>query len=454
MPLLRPILVLSALAAAAETVTFSTAPQAFSYPFTRGSALIAFRGTALDPGASGEASVRGEGNRMRIHAHFKGLKPAERFGTEGRTYVLWSVTPGGRCANLGEVAVRNGAAHVEAVTPLQTFALVVTAEPHFAVSRMGGAVVLENAPRRGGRRLETVEAKLDLLPREPPVLTPGQEPEARDPREVPCLRQARAAVDLARRDEAETYAAREFQAAESGLRSLEGGEGRRREALTRLARRVVQDAEDAREVALARKEAHARAEAKERAEEAQAKAEEALTQAQVAEARAEAAQSEAARQTMRADVKEREARKATDVQLALRRKLMEQMGRLLQTRETAEGLQATLTDVAFASGRSALTAASRENLAKVGGILLAHPNLRVKVVGHADATGRAEFNSRLSRDRAEAARSYLMEQGLRPDQIQAEGAGSSQPIASNQTPEGRRRNRRVDLLVTGEPIGL
>ncbi len=455
--LCRPVLLLSLLGAAAQAtqvpgildppldavLATPTAP-AFDYGFLDGSSRIGFRGTALEPRAAGEGHVRGDGGRMRIHAHFRGLGPASRFGPEYLTYVLWSVSPMGRVSNLGEVVVQHGRARVDALTHLQTFGLIVSAEPHFAVTRMSNAVALENvAPRRARPNARPVEARFALMervsyPRDAGFVQPI------DPKVSTYIHQARVALHIARMEQAETLAPFEYGRALDQLTAMEGEPAKNRDKAILAARRAVQCAEDARLVAEKKQEALRLFREREKAREA--------------DQRAEKAEAEAARMTQQVHREEHAAtearRRATEAQLNVRRKLMEQLNDLLQTQETEEGLLATVTDVAFAPGSSKLSASARVNLAKVAGILLARPGLKVKVRGHTDASGNPAFNARLSRARAEGVRQFLQAQGLPSRVLEAVGVDGQFPIAPNDTAEGRRMNRRVDLVVSGEPIGI
>src|SRR5271169_5757732 len=127
-----------------------------------GVAKVSLQGTSLMPGATGEAQVENKGNRVEIEVKFEGMTPATKFGFEFLTYALWAVSPQGRAVNLGEVQVKNGSAQVKAITDMQTFGMVVTAEPYFAVSQPGDEVVLENAGAAGG---ETIGTTYELLAR-------------------------------------------------------------------------------------------------------------------------------------------------------------------------------------------------------------------------------------------------------------------------------------------------
>jgi len=126
---------------------------------------------------------------------------------------------------------------------------------------------------------------------------------------------------------------------------------------------------------------------------------------------------------------------------------------ILQTRDSARGLIVNMSDVLFDTGSYTLKPGAREKLAKISGILLAHPGLTLQIEGHTDSVGGDEFNQQLSERRADSVRDFLAEQGVPVSSITARGFGKTQPVASNDTPEGRQRNRRVELVVNGSAIG-
>ncbi|HEX8881508.1 MAG TPA: OmpA family protein, partial [Candidatus Acidoferrum sp.] len=126
---------------------------------------------------------------------------------------------------------------------------------------------------------------------------------------------------------------------------------------------------------------------------------------------------------------------------------------ILQTRDSARGLIVNMSDVLFDTASFTLKPGAREKLAKISGILLAHPGLTLQIEGHTDSVGGDEFNQQLSERRADSVRDFLAEQGVAGSSITARGFGKTQPVASNDTPEGRQRNRRVELVVNGEAIG-
>jgi outer membrane protein OmpA-like peptidoglycan-associated protein len=125
----------------------------------------------------------------------------------------------------------------------------------------------------------------------------------------------------------------------------------------------------------------------------------------------------------------------------------------LQTRDSARGLIVNMSDVLFDTGSYTLKPGAREKLAKISGIVLAHPGLSLQIEGHTDSVGGDDFNQQLSERRADSVRDFLAEQGVPASSITAHGFGKSQPVASNDTPEGRQRNRRVELVVNGAAIG-
>jgi outer membrane protein OmpA-like peptidoglycan-associated protein len=200
------------------------------------------------------------------------------------------------------------------------------------------------------------------------------------------------------------------------------------------AERLKQQAQQEAEAA-----AKAQAEAEKARQEAQAEQQAALEQKQAAEAEAERARQAAAKA---------EAEKAQ-----LRAQLQAQLNSILQTTDTARGLIVNMSDVLFDFGSYTLKPGAREKLAKISGILLAHPGLTLQIEGHTDSVGSDEFNQQLSEQRAGSVRDFLAQQGVSASAMTARGFGKTQPVATNDTPEGRQRNRRVEIVVNGESIG-
>jgi outer membrane protein OmpA-like peptidoglycan-associated protein len=139
---------------------------------------------------------------------------------------------------------------------------------------------------------------------------------------------------------------------------------------------------------------------------------------------------------------------------ALRAQLLEQFNRVLETRDTPRGLVVNMGDVLFATGKYDLRPEAQIVLAKLSGIILSHPGLNLAVEGHTDSVGGDDFNLKLSQQRADTVRDYLVTQGLPDSSVTAKGFGKSDPVADNDTSDGRQQNRRVEIIVSGEIIGV
>ncbi len=470
-----------------------------------GVAKVSLQGTNLMPGGTGEAQVENKGNRVEIEVRFEGMEPATKFGFEFLTYALWAVSPQGRAVNLGEVQVKNGSAEVKAITDMQTFGLVVTAEPYFAVSQPGDQVVLENAGDGSGT---SIGATYELVPH---GVYSSSNTKIENvifgiDRKTPIeLFEARNAVRIAKNANAGKYAASAIAKADRQLQQAEDAYGRKSDKKTviSMARDAVQTAEEARVISVkqkAQEDAQAQADADKRAaEERTAKAradaedqanrrqeaEQARLQAEAAKADAERMKEEAmkaaadaakakqdadlARQAAVAEQQaalaqkqaaEAEAEKARQAaakaeaeKADMRAQLLAQLNSILQTNDSARGLIVNMSDVLFDTGSFTLKPGAREKLAKVSGILLAHPGLTMQIEGHTDSVGGDAFNVKLSEQRADSVKDFLGEQGVSLSSITAQGFGKAEPVATNDTAEGRQRNRRVEIVVNGDAIG-
>jgi outer membrane protein OmpA-like peptidoglycan-associated protein len=138
----------------------------------------------------------------------------------------------------------------------------------------------------------------------------------------------------------------------------------------------------------------------------------------------------------------------------LRARLLMQFNAILQTRDTARGLIVNMSDVLFDTAKSSLRPAAREKLAKVAGIVSGHPGLKLDVEGHTDSVGSDEYNQKLSEQRGASVRDYLTQQGMQAASVTTKGLGETQPVASNDTASGRQQNRRVELVISGDVIGM
>jgi outer membrane protein OmpA-like peptidoglycan-associated protein len=469
----------------------SRTTRAVSYRHRSGATKINFQGTDLMPAAAGEAKVESKRGTLAIEVEFSGLDKPTSFGNEYLTYVLWAISPEGRPVNIGEVLVGdNHRSKLDVTTDLQAFAMIVTAEPYYAVRRPSNLVVLENAIRSDTvGATEAVDAKYELIDRggyiptgykfDPVILN------AKLPLE---FFEARNALRIAQSAGAERYAAPSYEKAVRQMNqadALATGKHGNKKSLISQSREVVQTAEDAREIAVkhideeraeterragAGREASAKARASDEsqrrvnAEAVTADAQAAAQQAAGAQADAERARNDAQHKQHAAEAdsdRNRAAAASSDAQLQqalrdreeLRARLLQQFNLILETRDTARGLVVNMSDVLFDSGKYTLRPLAREKLAKISGIVLAYPSLRLAVEGNTDSVGTKSFNQELSEKRAEGVRSYLTAQGVPGSSTTATGFGKNRPIASNDTSEGRQQNRRVELIVSGEVIG-
>jgi outer membrane protein OmpA-like peptidoglycan-associated protein len=130
-----------------------------------------------------------------------------------------------------------------------------------------------------------------------------------------------------------------------------------------------------------------------------------------------------------------------------------QLNQVLQTRDTARGLVVNMPDVLFDFNKYTLKPAARERLARVSGIVLAYPDLKLEIEGHTDSIGSDEYNQTLSEKRAAVVRDYLISSGVMTANVVARGLGKSDPVADNGSAAGRKLNRRVEMIVSGDVIG-
>jgi outer membrane protein OmpA-like peptidoglycan-associated protein len=177
-------------------------------------------------------------------------------------------------------------------------------------------------------------------------------------------------------------------------------------------------------------------------------------QAQAAKAEADAARSQAEAEAAEARAKAAEANKSAESAEAVREKLRQQLNSVLQTSETARGLIVNMSDVLFDTGKYTLKPTTQVSLAKVAGILEAYPGLKVQVEGYTDSVGSDEFNQTLSQNRAAAVKDFLAAQGVSPNNITSQGFGKNDPVADNSSSSGRAQNRRVNMVVSGDAIGI
>jgi outer membrane protein OmpA-like peptidoglycan-associated protein len=499
-----------------KVTVISRTARAVNYQHRGGATKLDFAGTELMPQANGQAKVESKKGYIEIEVEFGNLQKPTTFGNEYLTYILWAISPEGRAVNLGEVLVGdNHRSKLDVTTDFQAFALVVTAEPYYAVRQPSNVVVLENVIREDTKgTFETVNAKYDLLERGGYIPTGYKfDPVVLNTKLPLEFFEARNALRIAQSEGAERYAPDSYQRAVQLMDKTDAyatDKDSDKKAMIATAREAVQTAEDARAItvkqieqerldnerrAAADAQAQTQAQADDatqqkqqaqsdqaRAERARDRAESDTAKAQVAKAQAESdttrAQADAAKaqsdsDKAKADLANSQAASDTALSAAqadadrsrlaaqqadadkvtMRTRLSEQLNRILQTRDSARGLIVSMSDVLFDTGKYSLKPGAREKLAKVAGILVSYPGLNIEVGGYTDNVGGDVMNQTLSENRASSVRNYLVDQGVATNSVTSKGFGNTLPVASNDSSSGRQQNRRVELLVSGEAIG-
>jgi outer membrane protein OmpA-like peptidoglycan-associated protein len=450
--------------------------DAVNYLNRSGSTKIGFRGTELMPAAKGEAKVDAQTGKTNIEVNFEGLTQANGFGPEYLTYVLWAISADGRPQNLGELELAGGKASLKVTTGFQSFGMIVTAEPYFAVSQPSDVIVLKNVVRDTTIGIQQqVNVHYSLLPRGLYANTAGAHSIAdpiTDREHTPlALYEAYNAQRIAQNTGADKYAPDVMKQVQTGLINAQAEQNNKHRDIKMLftyAREAVQRAEDARIITL-RKQADERQQqalneknaAQQQA--AQSQVDAANAQAQADAAAAAKARADADRERAEADAANARAQAAAAQQAAdasqndaaaVREKLRAQLNSVLSTTENARGLIVNLSDVLFDTGKYTIKQPTQVSLAKVATILQLYPGLKVQVEGYTDSVGSDAYNQTLSENRANAVETFLVQNGVPAANATAHGYGKANPVADNGTAQGRSLNRRVNLVVSGDAIGV
>ena len=399
--------------------------QISMFAYTEGKkSSLNFRGTPIAANALGKASVEYDEGNAEISAKVEDLPAPGSLGPY-TTYVLWTLTPDGHAVNQGVIGnYEGGKGEVKTKYGASQFALIITAEPHFAVSAPSTMIALYNV----GDDVEGTESKVTTLAERFDYSAMARI--AIDEEKSPAaIVQAKYAVAIADSVGAKQYAAAQYAAATQKLGAAEAAaiakKSSDRKTAPDLARQAVIAGEDARRAAMVGAAA--------------AKADEQRRAAATAAANAAAASERS--------------RAAADTAAKLRLELLGRLDAALPTRVTERGLVSEIGGVQFATGTSELTGPAREALARFSGVVASYPGLHFNVEGHTDNTGSATANNELSLRRAITVRDYLIGQGVAASAIDVAGLGSARPLADNATAAGRSKNRRVEIVVSGGPLG-
>jgi outer membrane protein OmpA-like peptidoglycan-associated protein len=450
--------------------------DAVNYLNRSGSTKVGFVGTELMPAAHGDGKVDSQTGKTHISVHFTGLTPANGFGKEYLTYVLWAVSADGRPQNLGELELAGNKASLDVTSSFQSFGMIVTAEPYFAVSQPSDVVVLKNVfSDKTQGVLEEVNVHYQLLPRGLYANTQGahSNPMPVTDREHVALPlfEAYNAQRIARQVGADKYAADIMQEVQTDLRNAQAiQDSKHRDVKMEYtdAREAVERAEDARLTTLRKQDEQHQREQQEAKQQAQMQAQQSQLAAQQAQAAADRAaaqkaEADAARARAEADAAnaraqaaeaQHQAQQSQQSAAEAREKLRSQLNSVLETTETARGLIVHMGDVLFATNKYTLKPDAQVSLAKVATILTLYPNLRVQIEGYTDSTGAPAYNQTLSENRADAVRDFLVQNGVPQGSVTAQGFGATNFVADNASAAGRQQNRRVNLVVSGASIGV
>ncbi|MCO6510367.1 MAG: OmpA family protein [Aridibacter famidurans] len=470
--------------------------KAITYPLDE-NVVVRFRGTTRFPRMKGEAKVeRTQKNGTEIELSVSKMPRPFELGAGYATYVLWAISPNGQIDNLGEIKRRGFFefdSKISVTTRLQTFALIVTAEPHFLVSRPSQEIMLENfsAYTRSGTPLTTATS-IQYFGNSSDYFNDARTPEIADVdyrRTPPSILQAKQAVALARYAGAPRDAAEELDEAEGLLKNAEAAweAGRDEEYVDIAARKAISSAVKAEVTANARKDAREKRNEKIRQD---AELREAETKFSDAQTEIESLRTELARETRARELAERDAlnfsnqvkqltaevgrlrKEAQDAKIQLasveaskkaleeerdREKMLQQMKANLPTmkkslerfgtvEETETGLMLTVGEDFWSGARVSSFAANAETKMNwLGEVINSSPNYRVIIESHTDDRGSPEELQTLTDERARAMADKLISLGVGSDRLEAKGYGGTFPVVPNNTTRNRAKNRRVEV---------
>jgi len=477
---------------------------AITYPLDE-TVTVKFRGTTVLPRLKGEAKVRRAGRRgTRVEFHVDDLPRASELGGIYTTYVLWAISPDGHVDNLGEIK-RSGSSFVDSkldvTTPLQTFALILTAEPHFLMKVPSRMVVMENLPpQRGGGQIETADVR--YIGNSSDYFRDARVPEVADQdyRQTPVsLLGARQSLNLAKYAGAESEAADEFKVAQDELQEAEKA-WRLSEPTADIdvkARKATSSGARAEEVALARHAARLSREEIRRRDDAVRNAEKSAeaSQREVDQLRASLEKEQRARELAERDAgnsndqlrekrvenarlrdeleqlraesdaaklklarlegeKQAETDRVEAERRAVERKnaeaaLKASLAKYGTVKETNAGFRLVLPEAIWSSTRVAdLSSAASAKLEPLAALLANNPDYQILIEAFTDNKGDEVSLQQLTQERARVLSDRFQTAGVDPAKIQANGMGASNPVAPNTTLANRARNRRVEITFT------
>jgi len=452
--------------------------KALNYGYLSAPTRIEFAPTPLLTGSRGEATIEPKRGSTLINAHFNSVPAPTRFGRQYLTYVVWAISPEGRAQNLGELSLdSSGKGKLSTSTPMQTFALIVTAEPYYSVSQPSDVVVLENqiGPNTIGK-VQEVNASYELLPRKEYTYEPGPataapltgKPLPRDQYDaVLALYQAQNAIQMAEVEGAQRFAPERIARARALYDEARGRP--LPQDIVSTAREAVQAAEDSRAISAKRSDEERRTAEERRVSQSQQQAE---------QSRAAAIRAEQERREQQERMEAERARSAvqpavtapapqpppaatpaptpsapievnhsqfyrTDPHAAEnRRRILAALNGRFEVDDTPRGIVVTLPEAA--ANKSSLTT----RLQPLVTAIRPYRDLHVEVEAHSIKPDFA-----VTQHEADAVRSAMIAAGAYGDSIVARGYGNSKPRASNAVASGRAQNQRLEIVIAGDAIG-
>lgn len=449
-----------------QVTIVSRTTKAINYGYLTAPTRIDFKGTPVLADARGEAVVEPKRGSTLLKIRFDHVSPPSRFGAQYLTYVVWAISPDGRAQNLGELTIDGSEkGKLTTSTPLQTFAMIVTAEPYYSVTQPSEVVVMENVVGRNTiGKIEEVNATYELLPRKPFTYDTGQAKVATRPvnqdqyEAITALYQALNAIQIAQSQNADEYAADRMTRARQIYEQARAYPSSQSKEVVSLAREATQVAEDARAIAVKRAEGEKLATEK---LDAQKVIESQPTSRQVQPAppaprpTPPAAPSESTRG--RQPVTSSSSREAAAIEVdhsqfmrdnpqarANRARLLSSMPRIFEVIDSGRGIVVTIPE------ELANAPALQANLEPVAAAIRPYKGLHIEVEGHTDAPNTVETTER----EAERVSLALANAGIPRDLISIRGYGNTRPRTSNSNPASRGQNRRIEIVIAGDAIGI
>jgi outer membrane protein OmpA-like peptidoglycan-associated protein len=422
---------------------------------------VTFMTTDRAPKAKLDGAIEVKDNQAMIELSYSKLEPALLFGGDVNAWVVWAITPDGHLRNLGELPVREDrSGDVKFTSPDLNIAMIVTAEPFAGVRRPSDLVAFVSQPVKG-KYVQNVSAaftNMRMGTKRDVETIAGLEYKDKVPVE---LAQARRSIDLLNRNDAAKYAPKATEDAKIALAqandAYDGRVGKKSDVPMLSQKAIVMATQAARETikgmeAKQATEQEASRQAQLAALGAQAtEAEQGRKAAEAQQAQTAASLAEVEKQrallvaeTTRLDAEKNKMKAERD---ALAQRLSGALGKVAQTDQTGRGLVLSLSGgVLFDTGQSVLKTGAKVSLAKLSGILLMIPDATIQVEGYTDNVGSDASNLKLSLARAQSVVAFLQAQGVEAGRMKSAGLGSATPVAANDTPANRSKNRRVEVV--------